>query len=308
MITVVGSINLDLVARVERLPTPGETVSGVEYTEVAGGKGANQALAVRRAGASTMMVGAIGHDANAEAATALLKAASVDLTLVEAVDAPTGVALILVDAKTGENQIAVVPGANDHVSIGRLPDETKGLLLQMEIPHAVNEAFLADAEAQGIPVFFNPAPFCANAVDLALKATVIIVNETEFDLLADAMAISPPNHAEDIGEERTRIARGRSFVQKTGKTIIITLGAAGALLLAADEEAHAVPPSIAAVDTVGAGDTFCGYFAAAYADGKSLTECLDIAVVAGALACLKEGAQPAIPTMDKVLLARGKTA
>ncbi|MEM1376853.1 MAG: PfkB family carbohydrate kinase, partial [Pseudomonadota bacterium] len=219
MITVVGSINLDLVARVERLPTPGETVSGVEYTEVAGGKGANQALAVRRAGASTMMVGAIGHDANAEAATALLKAASVDLTLVEAVDAPTGVALILVDAKTGENQIAVVPGANDHVSIGRLPDETKGLLLQMEIPHAVNEAFLADAEAQGIPVFFNPAPFCANAVDLALKATVIIVNETEFDLLADAMAISPPNHAEDIGEERTRIARGRSFVQKTGKTI-----------------------------------------------------------------------------------------
>ncbi|MEL6922060.1 MAG: ribokinase [Pseudomonadota bacterium] len=308
MIIVAGSINLDLVARVERLPSPGETVSGVAYTEAPGGKGANQSLAAARAGAHTMMIGAVGKDANAQAATKLLRDGGVDLTCIESVEAATGVALILVDDTSGENQIAVVPGANGHVKTTQLPANASALLLQMEIPDEVTDGFVNEGIAAGIPVIFNPAPFRSGAAAMASKADVTIANETEFDLLADAMDIAAPDNADAIGPDRTRIMRGRAFVSQTGKTLIITLGAAGALALSPDEELQAVPPKIEAVDTVGAGDTFCGYFAAGYAQAKPLADCMDMAVVAGALACLNEGAQPAIPTADKVTMARGKPA
>ncbi|MEM9999876.1 MAG: ribokinase [Pseudomonadota bacterium] len=307
MIVVAGSINLDLVARVTRLPSPGETVTGVRYAEAPGGKGANQALAAARAGAGVAMIGAVGKDTNAATATALLREASVDLSRVPSTDQPTGVALILVDDESGENQIAVVAGANADVKAGPLPEGTAALLMQMEIPDAVTAGFREIAAAAGVPVIFNPAPFGPAAADLAQKADVTIVNETEFDLLADALALTVPKENAAVSEERARIIKARGFVKQTAKTLIITLGSAGALALSPEAEVQAVPPKIEAVDTVGAGDTFCGYFATAYAAGKPLADCVDIAVVAGALACLNEGAQPAIPTSDKVTAIRGKT-
>ncbi|MEO0542343.1 MAG: ribokinase [Pseudomonadota bacterium] len=306
MIIVAGSINLDLIARVERLPTPGETVSGHAFAQAPGGKGANQALAAARAGADVVMIGATGDDANAQAATQLLQAEGVDLTNVSKTDQPTGVALILVDDVSGENQIAVVPGANGTVTAGGLPAGSSALLVQMEIPDAATEGFIDVANANGVPSIFNPAPFGIGAVAMAQKADVTIANETEFDLLSDAMNLDARQDISGLSAERIRIAKGRAFVAKTGKTLIITLGPAGALALSPSGELQAVPPKIEAVDTVGAGDTFCGYFTAAYAQGKPLADCVDIAVVAGALACLNEGAQPAIPAMDKVVLARGK--
>ena len=308
MIIVAGSIFLDLIARVERLPSPGETVSGHTFVQAPGGKGANQALAAARAGAKVAMVGATGHDTSAETAVHLLKQAGVDLTNVAAVDQPTGVALILVDEDSGENQIAVVPGANGMVTARNLPDGASALLAQMEIPDADTEGFIDIAVANDVPTIFNPAPFRPAAAIMAQKADVTIANETEFDLLADAMNIDEPEDAASMTPERIRIAKGRAFVAQTSKTLIITLGPAGALALSPNEELQAVPPKIEAVDTVGAGDTFCGYFTAAMADGKTLAECADIAVVAGALACLNEGAQPAIPTMEKVMIMRGKPA
>ncbi|MEO1700644.1 MAG: ribokinase [Pseudomonadota bacterium] len=307
MIIVAGSINLDLIARVERLPSPGETVSGFAYAQAPGGKGANQALAAARAGASVSMVGATGDDTNASAATQLLAAGDVDLAGVATANQPTGVALILVDETTGENQIAVVPGANGTVKVGDLPSAASALLVQMEIPDTATEGFIEAANERGVPVIFNPAPFRASAATFIQKADVTIVNETEFDLLAKAMKIGMPAEAEHMTQERVRIAKGRELIARTGKTLIITLGPAGALALSPTEELQAVPPKIEAVDTVGAGDTFCGYFTGAFAHGKSLADCVDIAVVAGALACLKEGAQPSIPTMDKVMIARGKS-
>ncbi|MEO1748750.1 MAG: ribokinase [Pseudomonadota bacterium] len=308
MIVVAGSINLDLIARVERLPSPGETISGHAFAQAPGGKGANQALAAARAGASVAMIGATGDDSNAQIATSLLMKAGVDLSAVSIADQPTGVALILVDDESGENQIAVVPGANGTVRAGPMPVGALALLVQMEIPDAATQGFIEAANDVGIPTIFNPAPFRPAAAIMAQKANVTIANETEFDLLAQAMKIEEPDGASAMTPERIRIAKGRTFVAQTGKTLIITLGPAGALALSPDEELQAVPPKIEAVDTVGAGDTFCGYFTAALASGKPLAQCVDTAVVAGALACLNEGAQPAIPTMDKVMMMRGKPA
>ncbi|MEO1745542.1 MAG: ribokinase [Pseudomonadota bacterium] len=309
MIVIAGSVNLDLVARVERLPAPGETVSGITFEQSPGGKGANQALAARRAGAEVAMISAVGDDTNAAPATALLLDAGVDMSRVPAhADTPTGVALILVHNTSGENVIAVVPGANGVVQPQPLPDGANAMLTQMEIQTAVNEAMFDQAEAKGVPIIFNPAPYGADAVKLARRADVTIANETEFDLLADALALHASDDGENLSAERIRIRRGRAFVRETGKTLVITLGAAGALALSPDTELQAVPPAIDAKDTVGAGDTFCGYFAAAFADGQTLADCVDTAVVAGALACLSPGAQPAIPTAGKVHLARGKKA
>ncbi len=289
MLTVVGSINLDLIARVERLPAPGETVSGVGYAEAPGGKGANQALAARRAGHQVAMVGATGTDANAAGALALLRQSGMDLGRVAPLATePTGVALILVDALTGENQIAVVPGANAQVlADGAPPPLTSecALLLQMEIPDAAIAAALAAARQAGATSWLNIAPYRSGAVALAPLADVVIVNETECAALAAGLGID----ATGI-EHQIEVMRGG-----IGATIVVTLGADGALAATETGIVRASSPRIEPIDTVGAGDTFCGYLAAARAEGMDWQAALDLACRAGALACLTPGAQPSIP-------------
>lgn len=293
MITIAGSINLDLVARVDHLPAPGETVSGVGYAEAPGGKGANQALAARRAGHAVRMIGCTGDDANAAAALSLLADAGVDLGAVHGLaDAPTGVALILVDAETGENQIAVVPGAN-----ARVLEDTNdlslsagdALLLQMEIPYAAVASALEAARAAGAVSYLNIAPFRSAVAGLARHADVVIANETEFAALIREIGL-----AEDtIDTQMTRLAAD------LGAAIVLTLGAEGAVAATAGGLVRAASPAIEPVDTVGAGDTFCGYLAAARAEGMAWPAALDLACRAGALACLTEGAQPSIPDRAK---------
>ncbi|MBO6553510.1 MAG: ribokinase [Roseitalea sp.] len=294
MITIAGSINLDLVARVDHLPAPGETVSGVGYAEAPGGKGANQALAARRAGHEVRMAGCTGDDANADAALSLLDGASVDLSAVRRLaEEPTGVALILVDAETGENQIAVVPGANARVleaTDDLILSAGNALLLQMEIPDTAVARALEAARAAGAVSYLNIAPFRPAAAELARHADVVIANETEFAALTGEIGLAD----DSIDAQMARLAA------ELKAAIVLTLGADGAFAATADGMARAASPAIEPVDTVGAGDTFCGYLAAARAEGKDWPEALDLACRAGALACLTEGAQPSIPDRARV--------
>ena len=292
-ITVIGSINLDLIATVERLPAPGETVSGGDFSTAPGGKGANQALAARRAGAQVRMIGAVGKDAFATEALSLLEGGGVDLSHVGRIHAPTGTALILVDAK-GENVIAVVPGANKSVLPGDLASAglRKGeyVLLQQEIPLETVEAALGAARKAGAISVLNTAPFRAEAASFVGEADYVVANETEFDLYADALSLP----------EGDRTRRMAAFAERTGRTLIVTLGADG-VLAAAPGETLAVPAlKVKPVDTVGAGDTFCGYLAASLASGLPLEQALRRATAAASLACLKEGAQPSIPLAAEV--------
>ncbi|MEP9398777.1 ribokinase [Mesorhizobium sp. KR2-14] len=293
MITVIGSINLDLIVTVERLPAPGETVPGSTFKTAPGGKGANQALAAARAGASVRMVGAVGKDAFAGEALALLKDGKVDLSAVAEAATATGTAHILVGAD-GENVIAVVPGANETVLPGGVAKAALGqgdiVLLQHEIPLATVEAALDAAAAAGSVSILNTAPFRADAAGLLAKANYVVANETEFDLYCEALAL----------EGADRPARMKAFAVATGRTIIVTLGGEG--VLAATPEAFLSVPAlkITPLDTVGAGDTFCGYLAAGLAERLPLGDALRRAAVAGSLACLKPGAQPAIPLAGEV--------
>lgn len=293
MITVVGSINLDLIATVERLPAPGETMRSDSYKSAPGGKGANQALAAARAGGEVRMIGAVGKDAFATEALACLKEGNVQLSGVREAAAATGIALIFVDGH-GENVIVVASGANDTVLAGDLAKAhfAKGevVLLQHEIPLATVEATLAAVSQAGGTSVLNTAPFRAEAAKLLAMADYVVANETEFDLYADSLKLA--------GEQRD--ARMADFVARTGKTVIVTLGKDG-VIAATPLGALNVPAlAITPVDTVGAGDTFCGYFAAGLAAALPLKDALRRAAVAGSLACLKPGAQPAVPYAQQV--------
>lgn len=293
MIIVVGSINLDLIANVDRLPAPGETVRGSGFATAPGGKGANQALAAARAGAKVRMVGAVGKDNFANEALALLRDGKIDLSGVGETFASTGTALIMV-ADDGENVIAVVPGANGSVVTGDLSKAfmKKGdvVLLQQEIPLQTVDAALDAARAAGAVTVLNTAPFRAEAAAFLGKADYVVANETEFDLYGEALSLSG----------RDRPARMRDYAGKTSRTVVVTLGGDG-VLAATPADLLMVPAlNITPVDTVGAGDTFCGYFAAGLSSGLPLDQALTRAAAAGSLACLKPGAQPAIPLAKEV--------
>lgn len=292
MITVFGSTNLDQIGTVSRLPKPGETVAGGTFSMAPGGKGANQALAARRAGAEVRHVSAVGDDAFAGLALELLEKGGVDLSQMRKAEAATGIAMIFVDER-GENVIAILPGANGTVSpddaIRGLADLQSGdtVLLQQEVPQSATKKALEIAREKGARSVLNTAPFLPDTAKLAPLADIVVANETEFSLLTGR----PIDQLD---------AAMQDWVNQTGRTIVVTLGPDGARARTPDGpitvSAHKVKP----VDTVGAGDTFCGYLAAGLDAGHSLEAALRRAAVAGSLACLKPGAQPAIPTKAEV--------
>ncbi|TRL42146.1 ribokinase [Rhizobium straminoryzae] len=295
MITVFGSVNMDLIATTARLPQPGETVAGDSFSTAAGGKGANQALAAQRAGSPVRMVAAVGNDGFATPALALLDAAGADLSAVRRVSEPTGTALILVGGD-GENMIAVVPGANGiflpedgTAAVSGMADGDT-LMLQMEVPAAAVEAAMQAAKARGIRTLFNTAPLTTDAIRLAGLASIVVANETEFELLIGKHDL----------DDAARLAEMQQLHAKTGQTLVVTLGGDGVVALHAGEVLRAKGLVIEPVDTVGAGDTFCGYLAASLDQGLDFATALRRAAVAGSLACLKPGAQPAIPTAGEV--------
>jgi ribokinase len=291
MIVVFGSINLDLIGKVNRIPKPGETVPGTDFATAAGGKGANQALAARRAGASVRMIGAAGKDSMGDQALQLLSEGGVDLSDVRRSDAAQGVAMIFVD-EAGENVIGILPGANAEVSIedAERTLESLGsndvLVVQQEIAPGSTIRALSVARERGARSILNTAPFLPTTREAAKRADIVVANETEFALLAGEG---------DIDEKMA------GYVDATGRTIIVTLGPDGAKARTAEGETIAVPAmKVTPVDTVGAGDTFVGYLAAGLEAGLDLEAAMRRAAVAASLACLKPGAQPAIPTAGDV--------
>jgi ribokinase len=263
-LVVVGSINLDLVAKAERLPRPGETVFDAAFSRIPGGKGANQAVAAARLGATVTMIGAVGEDELAPAALAELEGAGVALQL-KRTAAATGVALIVVDA-AGENTIVVAPGANSEL----LPPDVQvpdcdGVLCQLEIPLETVEHVAATAPGE---FFLNAAP----ARGPVPRADVVIVNRYELEALP-----------------------GRDGV------ICVTLGAEGAILLEDGVEvARATPPPVEAVDGTAAGDAFTACFVVSLLEGRPRDEALRRACIAGALAASRFGAQTSLPTAEEV--------
>jgi ribokinase len=291
MIVVFGSINLDLIGKVSRIPKPGETVPGTDFATAAGGKGANQALAARRAGAKVRMIGSAGKDTMGDQALALLSEGSVDLSDVRRSDTAQGVAMIFVD-EAGENVIGILPGANGEVSIEDAERTLAGLasndvlVVQQEIQPGSTIRALSVARERGARSILNTAPFLATTREAAKRADIVVANETEFALLAGEG---------DLDEKM------RGYVDATKRTIIVTLGPEGAKALTATGEAISVPAmKVTPVDTVGAGDTFVGYLAAGLEAGLSLEQSMRRAAVAASLACLKPGAQPAIPIAAEV--------
>ena len=264
-LTVVGSINLDLVARVERLPRPGETVTGATFARVPGGKGANQAVAAARLGADVSFVGCVGDDEFAAAALAELQRSGVRLDALKQVSGPTGVALITVDGD-GENAIVVAPGANLELLPADVDlPESDGVLCQQEIPIETVEHVAANAPGT---FFLNAAPGRKRSP----TADVTIVNRYELDALT---------HRDGV--------------------IAVTLGAEGAILLEAGVEvARAVPPPVEAVDGTAAGDAFTACFGVSLREGRARAEALRRACIAGALAASKLGAQTSLPTAQEV--------
>ena len=287
MVVVFGSINLDLVARAERFPRPGETLAAESFAMYPGGKGANQALAAARAGAAVAMAGAVGEDAFAAPALSALATGGVDLTRVRRVSAPTGVAVIAV-AASGENTILVAAGANACVDAGAVPDDwlraPAVLVLQHEVPAAANAAIAARAAGSGTRIVLNAAPARTIAPALLSAIDVLVVNETEM---------------REVAQEHDLPADPVLFVEaharRHGHAAIVTLGAAG--IVAAERGArYALPaPAVDVVDTTAAGDAFVGALAAGLAHDLPLRLALGRAVAAGSLACARAGAQPSLP-------------
>lgn len=287
MIIVFGSINLDLVARVSRLPRPGETLAGEHFAALPGGKGANQALAARRAGARVAMVGAVGDDAFAGTALAGLAAAGVDLSRVSRAETPTGVALIHVDS-AGQNCITVVAGANARADAGSIPDAMlcvgNVLLMQLEVPLSAVHALARRAHSAGARVVLNAAPARPLPIDLLENVDVLIVNEVEANAIGASLAM--PTLPDDLAAAAYR---------RFGVATVVTLGAQGALC-AADGRLWRLPaPPIEIRDTTGAGDAFTGALAAALDRRSDWGRALADAVAAGSIACVGDGAQAAMP-------------
>ncbi len=275
-IVVIGSVNLDIVAAADRLPAPGETITGAELNRYPGGKGANQALAAKRLGADVCLVARVGADSAAEEALTLLRDGGVDLSDCEVVaDVPTGVALICV-SKSGENQIVVAPGANRMLTPESLHiPSADALLCQLEVP--TQTIAYAAANFDG---FFctNLAPARHVDVTVLQRADLVVVNESEATWYGDSLTACSGMIATTFGADGAELS-------KQGEVI-----------------AKAVPPKVDAVDATAAGDTFTAALTVALVEGQAPEDALRFACAAGAAATLKQGAQPSLPTRDEVML------
>ncbi|HEY5521073.1 MAG TPA: ribokinase [Candidatus Limnocylindrales bacterium] len=291
---VVGSINVDLVVSVAVLPGRGETVAGGLFAQHQGGKGANQAVAAARMGARVAFVGAVGPDDYGRAALDELRAEGIDVSRIaisSLTAESTGIALIIVDGR-GQNQIAVASGANARVD-GRFvskalrdsPVAGSVLLSNFEVR---DDAVVAGAQfgaASGMTLLVNPAPARAIASELIALRPILIPNELE---------------AEALTGERDPVAAGRLLAARTGNTVIVTIGARGAVIVTTSAVEHIPVPYVEVLDTTGAGDTFCGALAAEIAAGSDLSTAARVAVRAASLSTTAGGARGAMPTRAMV--------
>lgn len=295
-ILVVGSSNTDMIIQLPRLPRPGETLLGGRFSMAAGGKGANQAVAAARAGGRVTFIGRVGRDMFGERALSGLAQDGVNVDFVVRDPAqPSGVALIFV-ARTGQNSIAVAPGANARLCPADLQRARAGfagaqvLLMQLETPLPTVQAAARLAAQHGARVILNPAPARPLPTTLLRRVDVLTPNETEAELLSGVRVTNPAT-----------AARAARKLRALGPpTVVITLGPAGAWVSSPQAEFHVPAFKVKAVDTTAAGDVFNGALAVALAEGLPLAQAVRFANAAGALSVTKLGAQPSAPTRSQI--------
>ena len=302
MIVIFGSINMDLVARVQRIARPGETVLSLRADSFFGGKGANQAVAAARVSSGgpmrVAMVSAVGNDPFGTACLKNLEENGVDVSAIRVTDEPTGCAFITVD-ETGENAITVASGANMALRSTDLPDRLLSnasvVVLQMEVPIADNLEVAARARRAGVKVVWNFAPVPpvkerSTMAKLLAVTDVLVVNEHEALSIADIAG-------EPSGEDY--LNAGESIARSFGPTCIVTAGSRGAYAIAPDgTHTHATARPITPVDTTGAGDTFVGVLANGLAEGLEIRRAMERACAAASLSCLTAGAQAGMPQRE----------
>jgi ribokinase len=310
-ILVIGSMNTDLVVRAPRLPGPGETISGEDLQIIPGGKGANQAVAAARQGASVTMVGRVGNDSFGSELISNLKQNNVDASHVK-VDSgsATGTAIIVVDAD-GQNSIVLSPGGNGRVSPADVLDisfpDHKLLLLQLEIPAEAVLTAAQRARESGLYVLLNPAPARPLSEELILLSDFLLPNETELSLLTN----------QSVTDLASAEKAAQILLERGARNVIVTLGANGALIVNHETITHVPAFNVEAVDTTAAGDAFIGGFAAKLLESNdspsdveehtlagtralALQSAVQYGCVCGALAATKFGAQPSLPTRAEV--------
>jgi ribokinase len=289
-VTVLGSANMDTTIRVHALPAPGETTLGRQEHQGLGGKGANQAVACARSGARTCFLGAVGNDLHADRLIRALEASGVRVDAVRRCATESGSAIVTLDAQ-GENSIVVVPGAND--DFVHLTEDERGaiergrvLLAQLEVPLPTVVEAIVSASNSSTLVVLNAAPSRPLPEALLNKVDILVVNEGEASSLS--------------GTKSSAELAGETLLQRA-KAVVITLGARGALFV--DQRGASLrisAPPTAAVDTTGAGDTFCGVLAGSLASGLQIDDALRRACAAASLATERVGVLPSIPHKDSI--------
>lgn len=295
-VTVVGSLNLDLIVNVQALPGRGETVVGSSVRLLPGGKGANQAAAAAALSPSVAMIGRVGDDSSGTALVDDLLARGVDVSGIARSKEPTGTATVAVEAESGENLIVVAPGANAALAAADVTVDAVAtasvVLVQLEIP--LDTVAAAVAHARGL-VVLNPAPSAPLPAEVLTRADVLVPNEWELARLAGR----PP--ADESPESLAALARS-----VTAGDVVVTLGSRGALVVpSCGTFTQVAPPAVSVVDTTGAGDSFCGALCVALARGDALVDAARYAVVAGALSTTGVGARDALPSDADIRAALG---
>jgi ribokinase len=297
-IAVVGSYATALTLKVKRMPTLGETVLASGYRIDYGGKGSNQAVGCARLGADVTFIARIGKDMFGEMALGLYREESIDTAFVhQTPKQPTGVGFILVEAATGNNSIALDPGANELLSADDVAecdsafDSATVVLTQLEIPVAAAEAALSHGRARGALTILNPAPVRPLPASLLRLVDVLTPNETEAKVLA--------GQSPDAETEPEDVAR--DLIRAGVRNVVLTLGERGALIVTPSSSKHISAMQLSAVDTTGAGDAFNAGLATALASGESLESAVEFAVITGGMAVTKEGVIPSLPSRDEVV-------